>query len=179
MRNDYELASGYFNKTINQEIGFDLKNSRDLPSMVSKSKLNIYKDKDIVTVCTGGVRCEKMSAYLLSQGYKNVYQLHNGMHTYMEKYPGEDFKGTLFTFDNRLVMDFGGEKREIVGECLYCKDKCENYLNCSNNERINIGDKSKKLCNKKIIVCENCIDKLKQSQENILCEDCQRYEKSI
>lgn len=171
MRNDYELASGYFEKTINQEVDFNLKNSRDLPVAVKNSKLNIYKDKDIVTVCTGGVRCEKMSAYLLSQGYRNVYQLHNGMHTYMEKYPGEDFKGALFTFDNRLVMDFGGENREIIGKCLNCEDPSENYVNCSNNARVNVGDKSKKLCNKKIIICENCLEELK---ENILCEDCRK-----
>lgn len=174
MRNDYELASGYFKKTINQEINFNLKASRDLPMAVQNSKLKIYQDKKIVTVCTGGVRCEKMSAYLLSQGFKNVYQLHNGMHTYMEKYPGEDFQGTLFTFDNRLTMDFGGENREIVGKCLNCQNKSENYVNCSNNARVNVGDKTKKLCNKKIIVCGDCVEKLNKHQENILCEDCQK-----
>ena len=173
MRNDYELDSGYFEKTVNDEIGFHLNASRDLPEALEKSKLRIHKDKKIVTVCTGGVRCEKMSAYLVNQGFQNVYQLHNGMHAYMEKYPGQDFKGTLFTFDNRMVMDFGGEEREVVGKCVNCDMLSENYTNCSNNSKLDKSDKAKKLCNKKVIVCENCIKNLKEKEQDILCKDCQ------
>lgn len=173
MRNSYELDSGYFEKTINKEVGFNLNASRDLPHALERSKLRIHKDKKIVTVCTGGVRCEKMSAYLISQGFQNVYQLHNGMHAYMEKYPGQDFKGTLFTFDNRLVMDFGGEEREIVGECVVCSKKSENYTNCANNRKLDVKNNAKKLCNKKIIVCEECLEKGNKEEKEILCKDCQ------
>jgi UPF0176 protein len=120
MRNSYEIKSGAFEKTVNP----GLKASRDLPSAIEK--LKVYQDKNIVTTCTGGIRCEKMSAYLLDQGFKNVYQLHNGMHSYMEKYPGKHFKGTLYTFDNRKVMDFGGE-REIIGKCEDCGIATEEY----------------------------------------------------
>ncbi len=173
MRNDYEIDSGYFEKTVNDEMEFHLNASRDLPEALEKSKLKIHKDKKIVTVCTGGVRCEKMSAYLINQGFQNVYQLHNGMHTYMEKYPGQDFKGTLFTFDNRLVMDFGGEEREIVGKCVMCSKKSETYTNCANNRKLDIKNNAKKLCNKKIIVCEECLEK-GNNEEEILCKDCQK-----
>lgn len=120
MRNSYEIKSGHFEKTIDP----GLKNSRDLPEVIEK--LKIYQDKTVITTCTGGVRCEKMSAYLLGQGFKNVYQLHNGMHGYMEKYPGKNFKGTLYTFDTRKVMDFGGD-REIVGICDECSTTTEDY----------------------------------------------------
>ena len=120
MRNSYEIKSGSFEKTV--DLG--LKNSRDLPEVIEK--LKIYQDKTVVTTCTGGVRCEKMSAYLLDQGFKDVYQLHNGMHGYMEKYPGKNFKGTLYTFDTRKVMDFGGD-REIVGICDECSTTTEDY----------------------------------------------------
>lgn len=120
MRNSYEIKSGYFDKTIDPGMSA----SRELSDVVEK--LRIYKDKTIVTTCTGGVRCEKMSAYLLHEGFKNVYQLHNGIHSYMEKYPGKNFKGTLYTFDNRRVMDFGGE-REIVGRCADCDASTEDY----------------------------------------------------
>ena len=150
MRNDYEVASGYFDKTVNPK----LKASRDLPQAVEK--LKIHKDKTVVTVCTGGVRCEKMSAYLLDQGFKDVYQLHNGMHTFMEKYPGEHFNGTLYTFDNRVTMHWGGE-RKIVGTCSLCSSQTENYSNCKNP-----------VCNAKMLVCENCIT---TQPENILCKD--------
>jgi UPF0176 protein len=50
----------------------------------------------------------------------------------MEKYPGQDYQGTLYTFDNRLVMDFGGE-REVIGTCHHCGTKTEAYVNCANN----------------------------------------------
>lgn len=137
MRNDYEIESGYFEKTVNP----GLVASRDLP--IAMDKLKVYKDKKVVTVCTGGVRCEKMSAYLLDQGFKDVYQLHNGMHTFMEKYPGEHFKGTLYTFDNRKVMDFGGE-REVVGECIVCNNRTERYQDCRCG------------CKTESLVCDGC-----------------------
>lgn len=143
MRNDYELASGYFDKTIN----LNLENSRDLQKKEILDKIKIHKNKKLVTVCTGGVRCEKMSAYLLDQGFENVYQLHNGMHGFMEKYPGQHFKGTLYTFDNRKVMDFGGD-REIVGKCFNCMKSTERYENCANP-----------ICHKHFLVCENCVNK--------------------
>lgn len=127
MRNDYEIKGGHFKNTVNAD--WDMKASRDLPKLIDK--LAQYKNKKVLTVCTGGVRCEKMSAYLLDQGFKDVSQLHNGIHTYMQKFPGENFKGTLYTFDNRMTMDFGGEKREVVGECYACKEKTEKYGHCA------------------------------------------------
>lgn len=148
MRNDYEINSGYFEKTVNP----GLTASRELPSAVEK--LRVHKDKTVVTVCTGGVRCEKMSAYLLDQGFKDVYQLHNGMHDFMEKYPGEHFKGTLFTFDNRITMDWGGD-REIVGKCYVCNASTEQYQNCDDIA-----------CGSKLLVCGSCRD------EKVYCKKC-------
>ncbi len=138
MRNDYEVASGRFKNSLEAGIS----NSRELPEAVEK--LEHLKDKTVLTVCTAGVRCEKMSAYLMHKGFENVYQLDGGIHTYMEKFPGEDFEGTLYTFDNRLTMDFGGE-RKIIGKCRHCKQESERYVNCANNE-----------CHLHFIACENC-----------------------
>ncbi len=139
MRNSYEFASGHFANSI--DPGMD--SSRELPEKLEK--LRIHKDKKIVTYCTGGVRCEKMSAYLKHEGFENVYQLDGGMHSYMEKYPEGHFKGTLFTFDDRLVMDFGGN-REIVGKCKRCDAPNEQYQNCANAE-----------CNMLFLICNNCM----------------------
>lgn len=139
MRNSYEYESGHFKNSI--DPGMDA--SRQLPEVIEK--LNVTDDKKIITVCTGGVRCEKMSAYLLHKGYKNVHQLDGGMHSYMEKYPEGHFKGTLFTFDDRLVMDFGG-KREIVGKCKRCSAPNEQYQNCANAE-----------CNMLFLICNKCM----------------------
>ncbi len=143
MRNDYELHSGYFEKTVN--IG--LKNSRDLQDKIES--LKVYKDKNIVTVCTYGVRCEKMSAYLLDQGFANVSQLHGGVGKYMERYPGENYLGTLYTFDQRVTIDFGGDsegKRVVVGKCIDCDAHSEVYYD--------IYDERGK--DKHVILCTDC-----------------------
>jgi UPF0176 protein len=139
MRNDYEFKSGHFRNSINPE----LENSRDLPEALPK--LAPYTKKKVVTVCTGGVRCEKMSAYLLANGFTDVHQLQDGMHGYMEKYPGKDFDGTLYTFDKRLTMDFGGD-RTIIGKCYVCSAQTEQYTNCANN-----------FCHRHFLACDNCL----------------------
>lgn len=148
MRNDYEFWSGHFKNSIDP----GMQASRDLPKVLDK--LTIHKDKKVLTVCTGGVRCEKMSAFLLANGFKDVYQLDGGIHSYMEKYPGEDFVGALYTFDNRDTMHFGGE-REIVGTCRFCQGKTEDYYNCANDE-----------CHLHFIACENCA-----TDEHVFCSD--------
>jgi UPF0176 protein len=138
MRNDYEFASGRFKNSV--EAG--IRNSRELPEAMEK--LEDLKDKTVLTVCTAGVRCEKMSAYLLHEGFTDVHQLNGGIHTYMEKYPGEDFEGTLYTFDNRITMDFGGP-RTMVGRCGLCGEKTERYVNCANDE-----------CHLHFLACDAC-----------------------
>lgn len=124
MRNNYEFASGHFKDSVHPDISA----SRHLP--LAMHKLEPLKDQTVVTVCTGGVRCEKMSAYLLSKGFTDVHQLDGGIHSYMEQYPGEDFQGTLYTFDKRLTMDFGGE-RAVIGMCRLCGTSTENYVDCA------------------------------------------------
>ncbi len=138
MRNSYEYVSGHFANAIDP----GLENSRDLPQAIEK--LEPLKEKTVLTVCTGGVRCEKMSAYLMQKGFKDVYQLDGGIHSYMEKYPGQDFLGTLYTFDQRLTMDFGGD-REVIGLCKLCGEKTEQYVNCMNN-----------FCHLHFLACTEC-----------------------
>ena len=145
MRNDYEYASGHFKGSIDP----GMQASRDLPEKLPL--LEPLKNKKVVTVCTGGIRCEKMSAYLLNNGFEDVYQLEDGIHGYMQKYPGKDFVGTLYTFDKRKTMHFGGDEkgnREIVGTCYLCETKTENYTNCAND-----------FCHRHFLVCENCVAK--------------------
>lgn len=139
MRNSYEFEAGHFKGSIDPGMNA----SRELPEKIEK--LKDIKDKTVLTVCTGGVRCEKMSAYLVYSGFKNVYQLDGGMHTYMEKYPAQNFVGTLFTFDERLTMDFGG-KREIIGKCKRCMATTEKYQNCANAA-----------CNMLFLICDGCM----------------------
>lgn len=152
MRNSYEIASGKFDKTI--DPGMDA--SRELPQKIDKIRAEAG-DKKILTVCTAGVRCEKMSAYLLDQGFENVYQLEDGIHGYIQKYPGENFKGALYTFDGRVTMDFTDE-RTVIGTCAHCKKQTEEYQNCANDE-----------CHIHFIVCRDCAE----SDSHVFCSrDC-------
>jgi predicted sulfurtransferase len=103
-------------------------NFRDLPNVVKQ--IAHLKNKTVVTVCTGGVRCEKASGYLITQGFTDVYQLENGIVTYMEKYPNENFLGKLYVFDKRILMGFYTDdtKHVIVGRCEGCDAPCERFV---------------------------------------------------
>jgi UPF0176 protein len=104
------------------------------------------KDKKVVTVCTGGIRCEKATCLLKREGFSDVYQLKDGIHTYMKQHPGKHFKGTLFVFDNRMTTDVvPTENKEIIGKCSFCGTTTENY--CSDDSV---------RPSRKILCCEDC-----------------------
>lgn len=126
MRNDYEHKVGYFEGSILAP----LKNFRDLPKVLEE--LDHIKDKTVVTVCTGGIRCEKASGFLVKHGFSDVYQLYGGIHAYMEKYPNQHFKGKLYVFDGRVTMGFNVDSTEhqIVGQCEKCGEPADSYIDC-------------------------------------------------
>lgn len=142
MRNGYEQKSGYFKDSVLSEFT----NFRDLPSILPK--LESLKHKTIVTVCTGGVRCEKASGFLVNNGFTDVYQLSGGIVTYMEAYPNEDFLGKLYVFDNRIVMGFNTDSPDhvVIGKCDLCGVPSDHYVNCANL-----------MCHDHFICCENCL----------------------
>ncbi len=144
MRNAYEHKVGHFENSILPPI----ENFRDLPKVVEQIKH--LKNKTVLTVCTGGVRCEKASGFLVTQGFTDVYQLDGGIVSYMEKYPNEDFKGKLYVFDGRVTMGFYTDdaKHKIVGMCDACKEQSENYVNCANP-----------VCHRHFIACVECLQK--------------------
>lgn len=141
MRNDFEQKSGYFKDSILPNF----KSFADLPEVLPI--LKDLEDETIVTVCTGGVRCEKGSGYLLKSGFKDVYQLLGGIVTYMEEYPNEDFLGKLYVFDNRLTMAFNekSKKHVVVGRCEGCNKSCDQYVNCAED-----------FCHRHYLLCKDC-----------------------
>lgn len=151
MRNAYEHKVGHFEGSILPPM----ENFRDLPKIVDQ--IAHLKHKTVLTVCTGGVRCEKASGFLISQGFTDVYQLDGGIVSYMEKYPNEDFKGKLYVFDGRVTMGFYTDdpKHEIVGTCDTCGDVSEHYVNCANP-----------VCHRHFLACEKCIIK---NDGNVFC----------
>ncbi|HVA96037.1 MAG TPA: rhodanese-related sulfurtransferase [Candidatus Acidoferrales bacterium] len=144
MRNDYEYSSGYFENFIPSGIH----NFYDLPDVLPR--LSHLKNKTVVTVCTGGIRCEKASGFLVGNGFKNVYQLKDGIQTYMEKYPNKHFKGKLYVFDGRMTIGFNTDspEHEVVGSCMHCGVACDSYVNCEYD-----------MCHYHYICCINCSDK--------------------
>ncbi len=144
MRNDYEFEIGRFKNSIwPQGLG----HFRDVPNAI-KSIENL-KDKTVVTVCTGGVRCETASGLLMKHGFKEVYQLENGIVTFMEKYPNTYFEGKLLVFDGRETIGFNTDSKEhkIVGKCRVCGKTSEHLVNYFDGGKNTYG-----------IICETCCE---------------------
>ncbi len=96
--------------------------------------------------CTGGIRCEKASAYLIENGYKNVYQLEGGIIEYARQVKKHDienkFIGKNFVFDNRRAERIS---KQIISFCHQCDEKCDNHVNCNNEA-----------CHLLFLQCEKC-----------------------
>jgi UPF0176 protein len=128
MRNHYEYEVGHFENAV--EVPSDTFKEQ-LP--MAAEMLNEAKDRAIIMYCTGGIRCEKASAYLLHRGFKNVYHLEGGIINYAaevkEKGLPSKFRGKNFVFDNRL-----GERitEEIISKCHQCGAPADTHVNCAN-----------------------------------------------
>jgi UPF0176 protein len=139
-RNDYEYNLGHFRGAIRP----DIKNFRDLPEWVRENK-EMLGDKRIITYCTGGIRCEKFSGWLLKEGFKDVAQLHGGIVTYGKdpEVQGDLWDGQLYVFDDRIGVQVNQKEHVVVGKDYFSGEPCERYVNCANPE-----------CNKKILCSE-------------------------
>jgi UPF0176 protein len=139
MRSNYEHSVGKFKGAIT----FDMENLRDLPEHINE--IEHLKDKKIITYCTGGIKCEKASAYLLSQGFTDVYQLHGGIIKYGIEEGGEDFDGKCYVFDNRLTTQVNNVNPVVISKCHICDTECDRMVNCANP-----------VCNEHLPICEKC-----------------------
>ena len=139
-RNWYESRIGKFKGAVTPPM----KNFREWPKAVDE--LRKFKDKTIVTYCTGGIRCEKASAYMVEQGFKDVYQLDGGIVTYAKKFPDTYWEGGVFVFDERRVVEPNtDQKLKYVSNCYYCGEPTSYYINCHNQD-----------CDKIIVACHKC-----------------------
>lgn len=148
MRNHYEYEVGHFENAI--EIPSDTFRDQ-LPMAVDMMKDN--KDKNIIMYCTGGIRCEKASAYMKHSGFKNVFHLEGGIINYVNeaKQKGLDIKfhGKNFVFDQRL-----GERvtEEIISQCHQCGKPADTHVNCVNDA-----------CHLLFIQCDECKEKMEST----------------
>lgn len=139
VRSIYEHSLGHFKNAVT----LDIENFREFPDKISE--LEKYKDKKILTYCTGGIKCEKASAFLLESGFENVYQLHGGIIKYGIEANGEDFEGKCYVFDNRLATEVNTVNPKVVSTCYVCGTVSDRMVNCANPE-----------CNIHVPICEEC-----------------------
>lgn len=139
VRSNYEHELGHFKNSVR----LDIDNFRDFPSRINE--LAQYKDKTIVTYCTGGIKCEKASALLLHEGFSDVYQLKGGIIRYGKETGGEDFDGKCYVFDNRLAVDVNNINPTVISTCKTCSNVSPRMINCANPK-----------CNQHFLQCEAC-----------------------
>ena len=154
MRNHYEYEVGHFENAV--EVPSDTFREQ-LPMAVDM--MEDQRDKNIIMYCTGGIRCEKASAYMLHRGFKNVFHLEGGIIHYTNAVKENElenkFHGKNFVFDQRL-----GERitPEIISNCHQCGKPADTHVNCVNDA-----------CHLLFIQCEEC----KEKYENCCSKECQ------
>ncbi len=153
-RNHYESEIGRFKNAITP----DVETFRESLPIINEQLQNHKDDKNLVMYCTGGIRCEKASAYFKHQGFKNVYQLEGGIIQYAKQIKEEGleskFIGKNFVFDHRL-----GERitKDIIAQCHQCGTPCDNHTNCENEG-----------CHLLFIQCDLC----KEAMQNCCSVEC-------
>ncbi|HEU0266489.1 MAG TPA: rhodanese-related sulfurtransferase [Candidatus Saccharimonadaceae bacterium] len=159
-RNAHEAKIGKFKNAIVPNTN----TSRDFIAEFESDKYDDIKDKKVVTYCTGGIRCEVISAMMKKRGFKDVYQIDGGIAKYGESY-GDDglWEGSLRVFDGRMTMNFS-DHAATIGECTHCGGPTSNFENCALAE-----------CNDLVLICEKC----KQNPELLFhVDECYRKQKS-
>lgn len=154
MRNHYEYEIGHFENAL--EVPSDTFRDQ-LPMAVEM--MQDKKDKNIIMYCTGGIRCEKASAWMLHNGFKQVFHLEGGIikyaNTVKEKCLTNKFRGKNFVFDNRLGEKIG---EEVIAKCHQCGKPADTHVNCANSG-----------CHLLFIQCPECQSKF----ETCCSEECQ------
>ena len=154
MRNHYESEIGYFDGAITPDVD----TFRDSLDIIEQDLKNNKEDKNLLMYCTGGIRCEKASAYYKHKGFKNVFQLEGGIIEYTRQVKSEGienkFIGKNFVFDHRRAEKI---TEDIVANCHQCGVACDTHTNCANEG-----------CHLLFIQCDTCSEKT----QNTCSSDC-------
>jgi UPF0176 protein len=148
-RNKWEADIGRFRDAIVP----DTATSHDFVRELESGKYDHLKDQPVVTYCTGGVRCEVLSAMMIKRGFQEVYQMEGGIVRYGEKYGDQGlWEGSLYVFDNRKAVTFSPDA-VVIGACVLCGASSSRMENCSSPA-----------CTRESVVCDACAD------QDFLCE---------
>ncbi|MDA9087082.1 rhodanese-related sulfurtransferase [Polaribacter sp.] len=155
MRNHYESEIGYFEGAITPDVD----TFRDSLDIIEEDLKDNKEDKNLLMYCTGGIRCEKASAYYKHKGFKNVFQLEGGIIEYTRQVKSEGienkFIGKNFVFDHRRAEKITDD---VVSNCHQCGEACNEHTNCANEA-----------CHLLFIQCDACSEKM----ENTCSTNCQ------
>lgn len=164
-RNDYEFDIGHFRGAIRP----DIHSFRELPDWVQKNR-HLMEGKRVLTYCTGGIRCEKFTGYLIEEGFEDVGQLEGGIVTYGKdpEVKGKLWDGLCYVFDNRLTVPINQTEHVVIGRDHFDGEPCERYVNCADP-----------VCNNQIICSEEnehkylrgCTDACRRSDKNLYVKE--------
>ena len=155
-RNDYEFDLGHFKGAIRPDIG----NFKELPDWIKEHREEL-DGKKILTYCTGGIRCEKFSGYLVQEGFEDVSQLLGGIVEYgkSDEVRGENYDGECYVFDQRIGVPVNRVNPKTVSYCIHCQEESSRYVNCAYPP-----------CNAQHFCCEDC----ESTSQRYCCEKCQQ-----
>ena len=146
MRNHYESEIGHFEGAVTPDVD----TFRDSLDIIEEDLKNHKEDKNLLMYCTGGIRCEKASAYYKHKGFKNVFQLEGGIIEYTRQVKAEGienkFLGKNFVFDHRRAEKISDD---VVSNCHQCGKPCDTHTNCANEG-----------CHLLFIQCDECAEKM-------------------
>ncbi|PWL21022.1 MAG: hypothetical protein DCO81_05420 [Candidatus Aquiluna sp. XM-24bin5] len=149
-RNAFEARIGKFKNAVVP----DVQTTHDFIDELESGKYDHLKDKPIVTYCTGGIRCEILSAVMLNRGFKEVYQIEGGIVRYGERYRDRGlWEGSLYVFDSRMNINFSDEAKTL-GKCDACNGPASTYRDCSRPG-----------CKDLVLLCDSC----NEDQANLEC----------
>ncbi len=139
-RNKYEASIGKFKNAVVPDVN----TFKEYMTELDKPEYDEIKKKPVITYCTGGIRCETLSALMIEKGFEEVYQMDGGIVKYGEAYKDEGYwEGKLFVFDKRMKLGFSEDSKDIAS-CEKCGEKTSNQINSTNIRR------------RLHIICENC-----------------------
>jgi UPF0176 protein len=152
IRNRFESAAGKFENAVTCEI----EHFRELPGYVDR--LQNLKEKTVLMYCTGGIRCEKASALLRSQGFQNVFQLHGGIAAYQEQFGNEYWQGECFVFDQRMTVRVE-ENLVQIGRCAHTGRATSRFVNCLHDpcHKLFILSEEAEAENRSYRLCPDCL----------------------
>ncbi|QCT03076.1 rhodanese-like protein [Paenibacillus algicola] len=142
-RTDYEYDLGHFRNAIRPDVD----SFREFPEWI-RENMGQFKDKTILTYCTGGIRCEKLTGFMMKEGFQDVAQLEGGIVTYGKdpEVQGKLFDGKCYVFDERISVRINNTDEDVVvGKCHHCGKPADTFINCANDA-----------CHLQHICCEAC-----------------------